>query len=196
VGKPEAGAIDGRQVTQLLHAWRGGDKDAEQALMPVVYAQLHAIAMRQMCGERQNHTLCPTELVHEAWLRLDNAAIDFAGRAHFLALSSNIMRRILVDHARARSRVKRFGELERASLDEAELTVIFEPEAGPERLIDLDRVLTRLAEQDSRKGRLMEMTYFGGLTPEESAEVLHTTVRTVQRDIKFAKAWMKAALTV
>lgn len=183
------------QLTVLLRAWQHGDKDAEQKLIELVYAQLHAMAVGQMRRERRDHTLCPTELVHEAWLRLDDLQMDLNDRSHFLALAATAMRRILIDHARTRCRQKRSGGLQKISFDEAKLTVAMESEIALEQLIDLDRALTGLSQQDPRKGRLMELIYFGGLTTEESAIVLSSTVRTVERDIKFSKAWMKAALS-
>lgn len=182
------------QMTQWLHRWQAGDSHAEEMLMDAVYAQLHAMAARMMQQERPGHTLRPTALVHEAWLRMHGSSMDFESRAHFLCLSARVMPRILVDYARTRARGKRFDGKERVDMDEAVMTVIVEPEGCPEQLLDLDRALTRLTEQDERKGRLMEIIYFGGLEPEEAALVLNVSVRTVQREVQFAKLWLKTAL--
>lgn len=182
------------QITQWLKAWRDGDNSAEQRLIEAVYSHLHEMAARMMGKERPEHTLRPTALVHEAWLRMCGSEVDYQNRAHFLSLSAIVMRRILVDYARARASAKRIGARKRISMEEAAMTVVMEQEAGPEQLLDLDRALTELAVQDARKGRLMEMIYFGGMEPEEAAAVLHVSLRTAQREIRFSKLWLKTAM--
>lgn len=194
VDTPRSASFAEMQITQWLQSWRSGDSSAEQCLIEVVYSHLHQMAARMMGKERPDHTLRPTALVHEAWLRMCGSDIDYQDRAHFLSLSAIVMRRILVDHARARACSKRFDSKERISADQAALTVVIEQEIGPEQLLDLDRALTRLAAQDARKGRLMEMVYFGGMEPDEAAIVLGVSLRTVQREIQFSKLWLKAAM--
>jgi RNA polymerase sigma factor (TIGR02999 family) len=120
--------------------------------------------------------------------------VDFEDRAHFLSLSAIVMRRVLVDYARARASDKRIGAKKRVDMEEVAMTVVVEPGAGPERLLDLDRALTRLAVQDPRKGRLMEMVYFGGMEPDEAAMVLQVSLLTIQREIQVSKLWLKAAI--
>jgi RNA polymerase sigma-70 factor (ECF subfamily) len=179
------------QITSLLAALRRGDRDAESNLVALVYDDFHALAQRYMRHERPDHTLQPTALVHEAYLRLlqDHAA-DWQGRAHFFAAASIAMRRILVDYARQRAAAKRPGGKQKVELND------FMASANPriDQLLVLDEALTRLAEWDSRKARLVEMLYFGGLTEEEAASVLGVSVRTVKRDWKAARAWLQTQL--
>lgn len=182
------------QVTDWLSRWQAGDKRAEDQLMEAVYSQLHAMAARFMLHERPGHTLSPTALVHEAWLRMHGGSMDFESRACFLGLSAKVMRRVLIDHARARARGKRFDGKDRVDFDEAAMTVAVEPGCEPEKLLDLDRALTQLAAQDERKGRLMEMVYFGGMNPDEAAAVLQLSPRTVQREVQFSRLWLKTAM--
>jgi RNA polymerase sigma-70 factor (ECF subfamily) len=174
-------------VTQLLLAWGDGDPAALEQLTPLVYEELHRLAVRSMAAERPDHTLQPTALVHEAFLRLINAkAVVWKDRAHFFALSARLMRRILVDCARARQYDKRGGGNTPVSLEE--ITVL-SPQKGP-YLIALDDALTRLADVDSRKSRVVELRFFGGLTVEETAEVLTISRDTVLRDWKMARLWL------
>ena len=174
-------------VTRLLLAWRDGDADALQALVPVVYAELRRLAHRQMRNERPGRTLQTTALVHEAYLRLvDSDRVRWQNRAHFFAISAQLMRRILVDAARARGALKRGGEVVHVTLDEAPL-VSREPETD---VIALDEALTRLAAVDARKSQVVELRYFGGLSVEETAEALHVSPETVMRDWKLAKLWL------
>lgn len=194
VEAPGSASFAEMHVTQWLNSWRSGDSCAEECLIEAVYSHLHQMALRMMGRERADHTLRPTALVHEAWLRMCGAEVDYQNRAHFLSLSAIVMRHILVDHARARACSKRFDNKGRMSVEQAAMTVVIEEEVGPEQLLDLDRALTRLSAQDARKGRLMEMVYFGGMEPEEAALVLGVSLRTAQRDIKFSKLWLKAAL--
>ena len=176
-------------VTELLRAWKGGDDGALERLIPTVYSELRAIAARQLQGERAGHTLQPTALVHEAFLKLqDLNCIRWHDRAHFFAFSSRIMRRILVDHARGRLAAKRGAEALHVGLTEWEGAM--EPALSPAELIDLDRALDRLAEEDPRLTRLVEVRFFAGLSVEETAEVLECSPRTVKRDWAFARSWL------
>jgi RNA polymerase sigma factor (TIGR02999 family) len=175
-----------RQITQLLRTWRAGDPRAMDELMPLIYQQLRSVASYYMRQERPDHTLRPTALVHEAYLKLSSADNDWQDRAHFLAIAAITMRRILVDHARTARRVKRGDGARRVDWEDA---LLVEQAANPE-LLDLDAALTRLSQQDSRKGRLIELLYFGGLTCEECAKILEVSTATVNRDLKLAKAWL------
>ena len=183
-------ASDG-DITKLLVAMRRGDPLAEANLVALVYEDFHALAKRYMNRERPDHTLQPTALVHEAYVRLlrDNPA-EWQSRAHFFAAASIVMRRILVDHARSRAAAKRPGGKQRVELDE------FMASASPriEQLLILDEALTRLADWDRRQARLVEMIYFGGLTESEAAAVMGISERTVKRDWRAARAWLQSQL--
>jgi RNA polymerase sigma factor (TIGR02999 family) len=184
----------GTDVTSLLLAWRSGDREALDALMAVVYRQLHVLAVGYMSRERPDHTLSATALVHEVYLKLLSADVQLQDRAHFLAVSASIMRRILIDRARSLQRVKRGGGAQKLSLVTLETTTVFLAQTNPEEVLYLDQALTRLEQQDTRKARLMEMVYFGGLNCDEAALVLEVSVATVNRDLKMAKAWLKHEL--
>lgn len=174
------------EVSRLLVAWRNGDRDALERLLPLVYDELHGLAARYLRGERPDHTLQTTALLHEAYLRLCGADVAWEGRVHFLAVAAQTMRRILVDHARARSRTKRGGGDGPITLDEALA-------AGPERpdeLLALDEALLRLSALDERKARTVELHYFGGLTYDETAAVLGISPATVDRELRMARAWL------
>jgi RNA polymerase sigma factor (TIGR02999 family) len=176
-----------QEITQLLLAWNAGDAQALDQLMPLVHDELHLLAHRYMAGERDGHPLQTTALVNEAYLRLiDSSRVRWQNRAHFFAVSAQLMRRILVDVARARRQLKRGGDAVQVSLDEA-LTVSTQPGAD---LIALDDALTALAAFDERKSKVVELRFFGGLTVEETAEVLKVSVMTVMRDWGLAKAWL------
>jgi RNA polymerase sigma factor (TIGR02999 family) len=176
-----------QEITQLLLAWNEGDARALDQLMPLVHDELHLLAHRYMTGERAGHPLQTTALVNEAYLRLiDSSRVRWQNRAHFFAVSAQLMRRILVDVARARRQLKRGGDAAQVSLDEA-VTVSSEP---PADLIALDDALTALAAFDARKSKVVELRFFGGLTVEETAEVLQISVMTVNRDWGLAKAWL------
>lgn len=178
---------DSQHITGLLVAWSQGDEAALERLVPLVHAELHRIARRCMTGERVGHSLQATALVNEAYLRLiDVQHVRWQDRAHFLAMSARLMRRILVDYARAKGYQKRGGGAVRVTLDEPHLGAI---EPGKD-LVALDDALGALAKVDDRKSRVVELRYFGGLTVEESAAVLNVSVETVKRDWKFAKAWL------
>ncbi len=177
-------------VTVLLQAWKSGDDQALERLIPSVYRQLRALAAQHLHGERASHTLQPTALVNEAFLKLQGLRdIRWHDRKHFFAFSSRIMRRILVDHARSRLAAKRGADaLFVGPLEDWEGTA--EPALSPAELIDLDRALDRLAAEEPRLTRLVEMRFFGGLTVEEAAEVLECSPRTVKRDWAFARSWL------
>lgn len=175
------------EVTRLLKDWSSGDPAALDQLIPIVYGELRAVAARYLRRERQGHTLQPTALVNEAYLRLiDQKHVNWQNRAHFVGVAAQMMRRILVDHAKSRSRTKRGGGVLKVTLDEA--VAISEERAA--NLVELDRALTALEAFDQRKSRVVEMKYFGGLSVEETAEVLKVSVVTVARDWKLAKAWL------
>ena len=179
-------------VTELLRAWSGGDKEALKKLMPLVYGELHRKALVQMRRERADHTLQPTALVHEAYLKLvDQRGIQWQSRGHFFAVAARAMRQILVDHARARAADKRGGLETRVSLDDAGVST------GPSTLdiLALDIALDRLAGLDERQARLVELRVFSGLTIEESAEVLGCSHATVSRDWKHAQAWLRREMS-
>ncbi|MGK7311857.1 MAG: sigma-70 family RNA polymerase sigma factor [Candidatus Longimicrobiales bacterium M2_2A_002] len=181
---------DPKTVTQLLHAWRQGDENAPDRLVPLIYDELKRLAGRAMRGERPDHTLQPTALVHEAFARLVDADIDWNDRIHFLATAATVMRRVLVDHARAKSRQKRGGDAVKVTLEEALV-----PDSEPSELVlALDEALNRLAEVDERKSRVVELHYFGGLTHPEVAAALEISPATVDRDLRMARAWLHREL--
>ena len=176
------------KVTGLLLKWGQGDEAALERLIPLVYGELHRIAQRHIAHERPGHSLQPTALVNEAYLRLVDAnGVAWQDRAHFLAVSARVMRRILVDHARARRYQKRGGDAARVTFNE-ELAITNEP--GPD-FVALDDALQALAQFDDRKSRVVEMRFFGGLTVEETASVLKVSPATVMGDWRLAKAWLK-----
>ena len=173
--------------TTLLLAWGGGDETALDQLIPLVHDELRRLARRHMAGERAGHTLQATALVNEAYLRLIEVnQVRWQNRAHFFAMASRVMRRILVDAARARGYQKRGAGAERVSLDET-LLVSGEPRQD---LIALDDALNALAAFDLRKSQVVEMRFFGGLSVEETAEALHVSADTLMRDWRLAKVWL------
>lgn len=175
------------ELTDLLLAWNQGDDDALRRLIPLVHDELRRLAHRYMAGERDDHLLQTTALVNEAFLRLvDSSRVKWQNRAHFFAVSAQLMRRILVDFARARDVAKRGGNLVRVDFEEA-LTVSRQPSG---ELIALDDALNALARFDSRKSQVVELRFFGGLSVEETAEVLSISSDTVIRDWNFAKVWL------
>jgi RNA polymerase sigma factor (TIGR02999 family) len=174
-------------ITQLLQAWTEGDKQALDKLMPLVYRELHRLAQRSMARERSGHTLLTTALVNEAYLRLvDARKVNFQNRAHFFAVSAQLMRRILVEFARRHGSLKRGGEVQRVSLEE---NLVVYGERGPD-LVALDDALRALAALDTRRSRVVELRFFGGLSVEETAEALSVSPETVMHDWKLAKAWL------
>jgi RNA polymerase sigma-70 factor (ECF subfamily) len=183
-------AADGGNVTALLSRWAAGDEKALEKLTPLVYRELHAIARRQLGRERQNHTLQPTALVNELYLRV--AAQDkfsVQNRAHFFAIAATMMRRILVDLARRRLAAKRTADEPETSDGRAEAAV-----ESSEEFLDLHNALDRLARQDERKARAIELRYFGGLERDEIAAVLGVSLGTVKRDLALAEAWLRREL--
>jgi RNA polymerase sigma-70 factor, ECF subfamily len=180
------------EVTQLLKAWTAGDQQALEKLTPLVYDQLHRVAQRYMAGQRPGHTLQTTALINEVYLRLvDCAQINWRDRAHFLAVSARLMRRILIDFARSRGYQKRGGQVAHMTLDEA-------PSVGTEtdpNVVALDDALKALADVDGRKSRVVELRFFGGLSVEETAEVLKVSPETVVRDWRLARAWLMRELS-
>jgi len=182
----------GDDITQLLRAWGDGNQAALERLMPLVYAQLRQAAHRYMARERRGHTLQTTALVNEVYVRLAKAReMRWQDRVHFFAVSAQMMRRILTDHARAHQYAKRGGGAPVVSLDEAP-EVSQKPRAD---LVALDDALKRLAAVDERKSRVVELRYFGGLSVEETGEVLKVSPETVMRDWKLAKAWLLRELS-
>ena len=175
------------EVTQLLQAWGSGDERALEKLVPVVYQELHRMARHYMAGERPNHTLQTTALIHEVYVRLvQSRHMSWQNRAHFFAICAQLMRRILVDFARSRRYQKRGGAAVRIPLEEA-LVVSQDP---PADLVALDDALKALASVDERKSRVIELRFFGGLSVEEAAEVLSVSPETVMRDWRLAKVWL------
>jgi RNA polymerase sigma factor (TIGR02999 family) len=180
------------EVSQLLQAWSDGNEEALDKLIPLVYEELHRLARHYMSGERAGHTLQTTELVNEAYVRLvDWKNVRWQNRAHFFGVAAQMMRRILVDFARSRHYAKRGGETRRVSLAEA---AVVSTERG-EDFIALDDALESLAAIDSRKGRIVELRFFGGLSVEETAEVLKISSRTVMREWSLAQAWLYRELS-
>jgi RNA polymerase sigma factor (TIGR02999 family) len=176
-----------QEVTQLLIDWRKGDAAALDKLMPLVYDELRRIAHRYMRRERADHTLQTTALVNEAYVRLvGQDEMEFQDRAHFFAVAAQIMRHLLVDYARNRRYAKRGGGAEQVTLDETAIVC----RGRNDQLLALDEALARLASIDERKSRLVELRYFGGMSTEETAEVLGVSVRTVKREWQKAKAWL------
>ena len=180
------------EVTRLLRAWGGGDRAALDQLTPLVYAGLRRMAGRYMRRENQGNTLQATALVNEAFLRLvDATGVRWQDRAHFFAISAQMMRRILVDAARARGSDKRGGGAVRLDLNES----IDGLPAPDSRLVDLDEALESLARFDARKAKVVELRFFGGLSVEETAEVLKISPQSVMRDWKLARAWLMRELS-
>jgi RNA polymerase sigma-70 factor (ECF subfamily) len=175
------------EVTRLLFELRQGDRDAEARLIPLVYRELRSLAARYLRAERVGHTLQPTALVHEAYLRLTAMkSVNWQDRCHFFAVAAQVMRRILVDHARARQAVKRGRSYAPIQLDDSLLAA----DQKSNELIALDDALNRLAVHDPRQSKIVELRFFGGLSEEETAVVLGISERTVKRDWRVAKAWL------
>ncbi len=179
------------EVTRLLARWRGGDEEALDRLMPLVYHELRRLAHARLRRERPDHTLETSALVHEAYLRLvDARGTPWQSRAHFLGIAARLMRQVLVDHARGRSSAKRGGGATRLPLQEGHSV----GGPAPVDVLALDQALERLASTDERKAHLVELRFFGGLSHEEIAEVLGTSLSTVERQWRLARAWLYAAL--
>jgi RNA polymerase sigma factor (TIGR02999 family) len=182
---------ENQEVTMLLSALTRGDENAASKLMPLVYDELRRLAGSYMRRERADHTLQATALVHEAYLKLiDQRAVNWQSRAHFFGVSAQLMRRILIDHARGLARHKRGGEHRKVSLDEA---FVFAEQQADE-LLAVDDSLNGLAKIDARQARVVELRFFGGLSVEEAADVLGVSPKTVKREWSVAKAWLSADL--
>lgn len=180
-------APSSKVITRLLAGWSRGDRAAFDQLVPVVYEELHRIAGQRLQHERLNHTLQPTALVHEAYLKLiDQRQPHWRNRAHFFAIAATLMRRILVDHARSRAADKRGEGVPAISLEEVDVSA---PEPQMD-IVALDQALERLASIDPRQSRLVELRYFGGLSIEETAKVLGISPTTISREWSSAKAWL------
>jgi RNA polymerase sigma factor (TIGR02999 family) len=181
-----------QEITHLLGDWSSGDNGALEKLIPLVQPELHRLAHHYMSRERAGHTLQTTALLDEAYLLLvDNKKTSWQNRTHFVAAAAQVMRRIMVDHARERHALKRGGGASKVTLEEAALVT----ETRSEELLALDEALEKLAAQDPRKSQIVELRYFGGLTAEETAEFLKLSLRTVEREWTMAKAWLYRALS-
>ncbi len=181
---------EGVSITALLQRWRGGDQAALDALTPVVYQTLQRLAARYLDRESPAHTWQPTDLVHEAFLQLADADIDWTDRGHFFAVAARQMRRLLVDHARAKRRAKRGGTRIAVTFDESTIPAD-EPSLD---MLDLDRALERLGEHDPRKAETITLHIFGGLAYEEMARLQAVSPATIKRDLRFARAWLAAEM--
>lgn len=180
-------------VTQLLHDWRGGNQRALEKLMPIVYDTLRDLAGRYMRREAAHHTLQATVVVNEAYIKLIDADVSWADRSHFIAIAARAMRRILVDHARNKGRDKRGGDVTRVTLQDSRIY----PDGAPTPnidLLELEDALEKLAQFDERKAQAVELLFFGGLTYDEIAEALGISAATVDRELRFAKAWLYNSL--
>jgi RNA polymerase sigma factor (TIGR02999 family) len=173
-------------ITQLLRASQSGKKEALDELIPLVYAHLRAIAGAQIAWEKPGHTLSPTAIVHEAYLKLIGIDVLFADRAHFYAVAARLIRRILVDHAKANRREKRGGGAAKVPVDEEMLVSM----GTPETILGIHESLDRLAVLDRRKADIVELTFFGGLDQDAAAEALGISPATLRRDLRLAKAWL------
>lgn len=185
-----AGPEHDAPVTRLLIEWRGGRQGALDELMPLVQAELRRIASGYMRWENSGHTLQPTALVNEAYIKLIGTAVDWRDRVHFRAVAARMMRQVLVDHARAKQREKRGGAITLMTLNE-EAAGQRDPDVD---VVDLDHALRKLAKVDERKSRAVELHYFGGLTYDELAEALEISAATVDRELRLAKAWLHREL--
>lgn len=186
--------MDQRQpeITRILRAWSGGDCEAVNHLIPLVYDELHKVAAQYLRKQRTDHTLQPTALVNEAYLKLvDISNVSWEDRAHFFAVASQTMRHVLVDHARSRNREKRGGGAQKVSLDEA---VSFAKQQEID-VLSLDEAMRELAQIDEQQSKIVELRFFGGLTVEEAAVVLRISPATVKREWRVAKAWLYKRIT-
>jgi len=181
---------DPSRVTRLLWDWRDGNADAVDELVSLVQQDLHRMAAQYMRGERAGHTLQATALVNEAFLRLINVELTWQNRAHFFAIAARTMRRVLVDHAKARNRDKRGGEMQQITLYETRIGAELEPD-----VLEVEALMNQLEAFDERKARIIELSFYGGLTYQEIAAVLAISEATVHRELRFAKAWLYHELT-
>jgi RNA polymerase sigma factor (TIGR02999 family) len=190
--QPFRSAVD---ITRLLQEWQGGDREALDRLMPIVYDELHLIASRHLARERRERTLQTTALVNEAYLKLvDQRKVDWQNRAQFFGIAARLMRRIVLDDARMRRREKRGGDVVRVPLEDLQIAA---PQTGLHDVdvLELDRALIELETLDPDQGRIVELRYYGGLTIEETAVVMGVSAATIKRDWAMAKAWLYRALT-
>jgi RNA polymerase sigma factor (TIGR02999 family) len=176
-------------VTQMLRAWGEGDDEARDALIPAVYEHLHRIARRHLRHERAGHTLQTTALINEAYLKLADQRVCWQNRSHFFGIAARIMRQILIDHARTRLRLKRGGNAQQVSLTSAE-----DEQQQNSDLIALNDALNALSEVDPQRSQIVELRFFGGLTIEETAQVMHVSTPTVERGWRAARAWLQTEL--
>jgi RNA polymerase sigma-70 factor (ECF subfamily) len=182
-------------ITRLLQDWQGGDHQALDRLLPLVYDELHIIAGRHLARERPERTLQTTALVNEAYMKLvDQRKVDWQNRAHFFALAARLMRRIVLDDARRRRREKRGGNAQQVPIEDMQIAA---PAAGMDAVdaLELDRALTQLETLDADQGRIVELRYYGGLTVEETAAVMGVSAATIKREWAMAKGWLFRALT-
>ena len=187
IPRPPAADEPSDEVTQLLLRWQAGDRAALDKLLPLVYDQLHKLATRQLKRERKGHTLQPTAVVHETYLRLvDQRRANWQSRAQFFAVAAGMMRRVLVDHARSRRAAKRGGLMPHIAIEDVEAGI--DPPSVD--LVDLDDALGKLEQLDADQAKIVELRFFGGLTVEETAEVVRSSPATVKRDWHSAKAWL------
>ena len=187
---PDSSRPPGAPVTDFLRAWSAGDRAALDAVIPLVHAELKKLARRRLAGERPNHTIQPTALVNEAYVRLANErGMHWHDRGHFLAVAAQLMRFILVDHARKRRYQKRGGDQKIVALD------MDVADVGAESVLKIDHALSDLAKVDERKARVVEKRVFAGLSLDESARLLGVSAETIGRDWRFARAWLQRELT-
>jgi RNA polymerase sigma factor (TIGR02999 family) len=179
-------ANDSQLVTRLLHEWRDGNRHALDELTPLVYDELRRLAARSLYAERPDHTLRATALVHEAYMRMLGANVEWNDRTHFYAVAARMLRRILVEYARKSKREKHGGAIRKIELEDA---IVVSPEAS-DVVVELDEALDRLAQHDQRKSEIVQLLYFGGMTYEETADALGISAATVHREMKLAKAWL------
>ena len=186
---------DSGHITRLLREWQDGSKPALERLIPLIYGELHTLASRYLSRERHNQTLQPTALVNEAYMKLaGQRAVDWQNRAHFFGIAAQLMRRILVDRARHAARTKRGGDVPKISVDDAD-AVASAAGVDPVDAYELDRALSRLEALDTQQSRIVELRFFGGLTIQETAEVMRLSTGTVKRDWAVARAWLYRELT-
>jgi RNA polymerase sigma factor (TIGR02999 family) len=184
------------EITALLKRWQEGDAAALEGLMPLVYRELHVMASRYLSRERPDHTLQSTALVHEAFMKLvDQRQVNWQSRAHFFGLAAKLMRRILVDHARRVGRAKRGNDGPKVSLDDAGPAAGASPGVDPVDALTLDGVLTKLESEDPIQARIVELRFYGGLTVDDTAEVMGLSPATVKRDWAMARAWLYRELS-
>ena len=179
-------------IVQLLREWRAGDEEAYDRLVPLVYGELRRLARGQLRREQAGHSLQPTALVHEAYLRLVKADVDWQNRTHFLSVAARVMRRILVEHARARQAAKRGGDAVHVTLTGP----IPAPDAKPIDVLALDEAMERLRTFDARQAQIVELSYFGGLTYPEIGDLIGISEASVDRDLRHARAWLRRELSI